>query len=146
MTTPANNQNPAEGLSPENLASRLCDIMLQSGISDPAALSQGVIDFLGASLLYALTSAKRDPILFFTETLLYFAGNSSPDPAQRSAMLKKIGDTFLVNAAAAAVPPAVAPAGTAPVAGPPAAPSADAPAPAGPPVGPPPGVPTPPKP
>lgn len=137
MTTPENNPNQAEGLTPESLASKLFDIALsQGGTTDPAALSQQVIDFLGGSLVYALTSAKRDVIVFFTETLLYFATHSSPDPGQRAAMLKHIGDTFIANAAA----PPPAPPGMPPPGPPGASPAAGSP------VGPPPGVPTPPKP
>ena len=131
MTTPPNNQNQTEGLTPESLASKLFDIALsQGGTTDPAQLSQQVIEFLGGSLVYALTSAKRDVIVFFSETLLYFASHSSPDPAQRAAMLKHIGDMFIANAATTASAPPGPPVG----------------APLGPPVGPPPGVPAPPKP
>jgi len=139
MTTPANNQNQTEGLTPESLANKLFDIALsQGGTTDPEQLSQQVIDFLGGALVYALTSAKRDVVIFFTETLLYFAAHSSPDPAQRAAVLKQISDAFAHAAAApAAASPPGAPVGAPPSAVPPAA---------APPVGTPPGVPTPPKP
>lgn len=117
MTTPANNQNPQQGLTPESLASQLFDIaLMQSASKDPGEITQQVIDFLGGALVYALTSAKRDIVLFFTETLLFFATASSPDPAQRAAMLKQISDMF---ANAATAPPETPPGP--PVGAPPAA-------------------------
>jgi hypothetical protein len=121
-TTPANNSNQQQGLTPESLTNQLFDIALtQSATKDPTEISQQVIDFLGGALVYALTSAKRDIVLFLTETLLNVASAASPDATARAALLKQIGDTFgnastapPVAAPPAAAPPATTPGGTPP--------------------------------
>ena len=115
MTTAPTNQD--QGLTPESLANRLFDMALtQSTTKDPTEISQQVIDFLGGALVYALTSAKRDIVLFLTETLIMVVSAHSPDQNSRQEMLKKIGETI------ATAPPLTPP-------------------PSGPPSGPPPGVP-----
>lgn len=102
MTTAPNQPNQDQGLSPEGLTNRLFDMALAaSATKDPTEISQQVIDFLGGSLVYALTSAKRDIIVFLTETLLMVVSANNPDPTSRAGMFKKIGETF-ANAAAQA--------------------------------------------
>ena len=119
MTTAPNNQNQNEGLTPESLANRLFDMALtQSASKDPTEISQQVIDFLGGSLVYALKSAKRDIIVFLTETLMMVVSAHAPDLNTGQEMFRKIGETF-ANAGAPA--PAAPPPG-----GPPPAPPAPA--------------------
>ena len=114
MTTAPNNQNPNEGLTPESLASRLFDMaLIQSTSKDPTEISQQVIDFLGGALVYALTSDKRDIVVFLTQTLIMVIKANSPDANACRDLLKKVGDT-IVNAL-----PAEPPQGTPPVADPP---------------------------
>lgn len=108
MTTAPNNQN--EGLTPESLANRLFDMALtQSTTKDPTEISQQVIDFLSGALVYALTSAKRDIIVFLTETLIMVVSAHSPDPNARQEMLKKIGETIATAPPPAAAPPPAPP-------------------------------------
>ena len=107
MTTAPTNQD--QGLTPESLANRLFDMALtQSTTKDPTEISQQVIDFLGGALVYALTSAKRDIVLFLTETLIMVVSAHSPDQNSRQEMLKKIGET-IATAPPLAPPPAAAP-------------------------------------
>ena len=109
MPTPSNpNQQP--GLTPDSLVNQLFDAaLMQSATKDPREVSQQVIDFLGGALVYALTSSKRDVVVFLTETLVYVVSASAVDVEKRKELLKQVSDT-IANAGAAAINQAQAPA------------------------------------
>ena len=95
MTTPSN-PNQAQGLTPDGLVNQLFDAaLMQSTTKDPHEISQQVIDFLGSALVYALTSSKRDVVVFLTETLIYVVSASSADEGARKEMLKQVGETII---------------------------------------------------
>ena len=106
MTTPS---NPAQGqgLTPDSLVNQLFDVALaQSTSKDPREIAQQVIDFLGAALVYALSSSKRDVVVFLTETLIAVVSASSVDENTRKEMFKQVGETLI---AAGSKPAAVKP-------------------------------------
>ena len=106
MTTKPTNPAQGQPVTPEVLVNQLFDAAVMAGGGDP---TEHVIGFLTNSLFYALTSAKRDLIIFLTEAVLYVAAMSSPDEAARKELLKKISDTLL-NAPPLQPPTAQAPA------------------------------------
>ena len=109
MTTPSNPNQP-QGLTPDGLVNQLFDAaLMQSTTKDPREVSQQVIDFLGGALVYALTSSKRDVVVFLTETLVYVVSASAVDVEKRKELLKQVSDT-IANAGAAAINQAPAPA------------------------------------
>jgi hypothetical protein len=96
MTTTPSNPNQAPGLTPDSLVNQLFDVaLMQSTTKNPHEIAQQVIDFLGAALVYALTSSKRDVVVFLTETLIYVVSASSVDENARKEMLKQVGETIL---------------------------------------------------
>ena len=97
MTTPTpNNPTQNQGLTPDGLVEQLFNVALaQSASKDPREISQQVIDFLGAALVYALNASKRDVVVYLTETLVYVVSASSADEAARKEMFKQVGETIL---------------------------------------------------
>lgn len=87
MTTP--NPNEAKGLTPDGLASQLFDVAM-SQTTDPRAAARQTIDFLSASLFYAVTVSKNDVVVFLTETLIYIISAGSADENSRQEMLKQV--------------------------------------------------------
>ena len=99
MTTPSNPNQP-QGLTPDGLVNQLFDAaLMQSKTKDPREVSQQVIDFLGGALVYALTSSKRDVVVFLTETLVYVVSASAVDVEKRKELLKQVMDTIATAAA-----------------------------------------------
>ena len=96
MMTPTTTPNdPQKGLTPDGLANQLFDLAIQQNMKDPREAARLVIEFLTASLFYAVTSSKNDVIVFLTETLIYMvSASSSGDDAARKALLKHVGDTI----------------------------------------------------
>jgi hypothetical protein len=92
MTTKPNSPAQGQPVTPEVLVNQLFDAAVMAGGGDP---TEHVIGFLTNSLFYALTSAKRDLIVFLTEALLYISAMSAPDEASRKELLKKISETLL---------------------------------------------------
>lgn len=108
MTTPNKPNQAAQGFTPDGLVNQLFDAaLMQSTTKDPREISQQVIDFLGGALVYALTSSKRDVVVFLTETLVYVVSASSIDEGKRKELLKQVSDT-IANAGAAAASPVAA--------------------------------------
>lgn len=103
MTTPSKpNQSP--GLTPDGLVNQLFDAaLMHSTTKDPREIAQQVIDFLGAALVYALTSSKRDVTVFLTETLIYVVSVSSVDENARKEMFKQVGETIIAAGSKPAV-------------------------------------------
>lgn len=97
MTTPSNPaQGQGQGLTPDSLVNQLFDVALaQSTSKDPREIAQQVIDFLGAALVYALSSSKRDVVVFLTETLIAVVSASSADENTRKEMFKQVGETLI---------------------------------------------------
>ncbi len=93
MTTPSDSTQ-AQGLTPQGLAEQLFNMAIAQGVTDPRVASSQVIDFLGSSLFYAITSSKNDVIAFLAETLIRVVSVSAGDEAARKEMLKHIGDTI----------------------------------------------------
>jgi hypothetical protein len=99
------NPNDANKLTPDGLVNQLFDKVLMQNPAEPRQAARQVVDFLMASVLYALTSSKHDPVVFLTETLVNVVGAMSPDEGPRKEMLKYISEML---AAAAEGPPAAA--------------------------------------
>lgn len=99
------NPNDANKLTPDGLVNQLFDKVLMQHPTEPRQAARQVVDFLMASVLYALTSSKHDPVVFMTETLVNVVGAMSPDEGPRKEMLKYISAML---AAAAEGPPATA--------------------------------------
>jgi hypothetical protein len=95
MTTPTPTNDPNKGLTPDGLVEQLFNIAItQNQMKDPREAARQVIDFLAASLFYAVTSTKSDVVVFLTETLIFLASKSVDDEAARKELLKHIGDTI----------------------------------------------------
>ena len=99
MTTPPNDPNQPQGLTPDGLANQLFDAAvaqaLSQNITDPREAARRVVGFLTDALFYSLTSTKNDLVVFLTETLIYVASSSTGgDEAARKELLKHIGDTI----------------------------------------------------
>lgn len=110
MTTPTPNDQ-SKGLTPDGLVNQLFDVaIMHNNIKDPREAARQVIDFLAASLFYAVESTKSDVLVFLTETIIVLASRTSDDEASRKELLKHVGDT-IANAPAipANAPPAAAP-------------------------------------
>ena len=89
MTTPHDpSQQP---LTPNGLVEQLFNAAFAQ---HPREAAGQVIDFLASSLFYAVTSAKRDVVVFLTEAIIYVASASSADEAARKELLKRVGDTI----------------------------------------------------
>lgn len=91
MTTP---NDASKGLTPEGLVNQLFDVVLMQSKGDPHVAARQVIDFLGASLFYAITSSKNDVVVFLTDTLIRVISASSADEIARKELLKHVGDTI----------------------------------------------------
>lgn len=91
MTTPTQNPNEGKPLTPDSLASQLFD-MAMAQTTDPKAAAKQTVDFLSASLFYAVTVSKNDIVVFLTETLIYIISAGSADEKSRKEMLKQVGE------------------------------------------------------
>jgi len=84
----------AKMLTPEGLANQLFDGALAHNATDPRGAARQVITFLNDALLYAVFSAKEDPIVYLTEALVYLISATSGDEAARKELLKHVGETI----------------------------------------------------
>jgi hypothetical protein len=89
MTTP--NDPSQQPLTPNGLVEQLFNAAFAQ---NPREAASQVIDFLASSLFYAVTSAKRDVVVFLTEAIIYVVSASSADEAARKELLKHVGDTI----------------------------------------------------
>jgi len=105
MPNPTNPNDANKQLTPDVLVNQLFDKVLMQNPSQPRQAARQVVDFLMASVLYALSSSKDDPVVFMTETLVNVIGAMAPDEGPRKEMLKYISEML---AAAAEGPPAAA--------------------------------------
>jgi len=96
MTPPTQNPNEAKGLTPNGLASQLFDVAM-SQTTDPKLAARHTIDFLAASLFYAVNVSKGDIVVFLTETLIYIVSAGSVDENARTTMLKQVSE-IIANA------------------------------------------------
>src|SRR6185436_4912442 len=89
-TTPTTNDQ-SKGLTPDGLVNQLFDVaIMHNNLKDPREAARQVIDFLAASLFYAVTSAKSDVLVFLTETIIVLAAKTCDDEPSRKELLKHI--------------------------------------------------------
>jgi len=110
---PAPNDPNTKAVSPEQLVEQLFNLALIQYRNDIRETTNQVIDFLTKSLIYAVVSAKGDPIVFLTETLIRMVSSSSADEASRKELLKNVGDTIASAASVTTASAASAPSATA---------------------------------
>lgn len=108
MTNP--NDPNAQMMTPQNLANQLFDKIAMQNAGKPQEVATHVIGFLANSLMYAISSAKADPVAYLTETLLgVVMATTSGDEASRKEQLKTISSIFASVAEQAPQPGAPAP-------------------------------------
>ena len=93
MTTP----NEPTQLTPERLANDLFDKIFMQNPANARLAADHVIAFVTETLMYALKSAKEDPVIYTTQMVIYLVSSISVDEAARKEMLKKVGD-LITNA------------------------------------------------
>lgn len=92
---PNPNDPNAQMMTPQNLANQLFDKIAMQNPGKPQEVAGHVIGFLAASLMYAISSAKADPVAYLTETLLgVVMATTSGDEAARKEQLKTISSIF----------------------------------------------------
>lgn len=116
MTTTPTPNDQSKGLTPDGLVNQLFDVaIMHNQIKDPREAARQVIDFLAASLFYAVESTKSDVLVFLAETIIVLAAKSCDDEPSRKELLKHIGETIAnappLPANPSAAPPATPPAG-----------------------------------
>jgi len=88
-----NPSDSTKSMKPADLTNQLFNAVSQYQ-KDPHEVARLVVDFLKEALVYALTSSKKDVIVFLTEMLIYTASLSVDDEEARKELFKHIGDTI----------------------------------------------------
>ena len=110
---PNPNDPNAQMMTPQNLANQLFDKIAMQNPGKPQEVAGHVISFLATSLMYALSSAKTNPVVYLTETLIsVIVATTSGDEAARKEQLKYISSILAGAAESSPQPgaPASAPA------------------------------------